>query len=148
MHIDRTDLTILHELSRDARQSLVDLAAHIGLSTTAIARRQKSLEDAGVIQSYHLGLDLRQQMCQRAAQLWDVPEESVRYEEGNLSSGKHQISFKELAGKLAQLGASTGSVTAAQDWIDPQSWATRCTGRSGETAAATVATSAARAAIR
>ena len=59
MQIDRTDLRILHELSRDARQSLVDLAEHIGLSTTAIARRQKSLEDAGVIQSYHLGLDLR-----------------------------------------------------------------------------------------
>jgi Lrp/AsnC family transcriptional regulator, leucine-responsive regulatory protein len=60
MQIDRTDLRILHELSRDARQSLVDLAERIGLSTTAIARRQKSLEDAGVIQSYHLGLDLRQ----------------------------------------------------------------------------------------
>ena len=59
MQIDRTDLRILHELSRDSRQSLVELAERIGLSTTAIARRQKSLESEGVIQSYHLGLDLR-----------------------------------------------------------------------------------------
>lgn len=57
---DRTDLRVLQELSRDSRQSLVHLAERIGLSTTAIARRQKALEDSGIIHSYQLGLDLRQ----------------------------------------------------------------------------------------
>lgn len=65
--------------------------------------------------AYQVGLDLRQQMCERAAQLWDVLAESVLYEDGHLSSGKHQISFKELAGKLAQLGAVVGRAT-----VDPQ----------------------------
>lgn len=65
--------------------------------------------------AYHVGLDLRQQMCQRAAQLWDVPVESVTYEDGGLKSGKHSISFQELAGKLAQLGAVVGRAT-----VDPQ----------------------------
>lgn len=60
MLTDRTDLKILHELSKDARQSLVDLAGKVGLSTTAVARRQKALEDSGVIRSYQMGLDLRQ----------------------------------------------------------------------------------------
>jgi DNA-binding Lrp family transcriptional regulator len=60
MLVDRTDLKLLQALSRDSRQSLVDLADGIGLSTTAIARRLKSLEGEGVIQSYQLGLDLRQ----------------------------------------------------------------------------------------
>jgi DNA-binding Lrp family transcriptional regulator len=60
MVTDRTDLKILQELSRDSRQSLVELAERVGLSTTAVARRQKALEQAGVIKAYHLGLDLRQ----------------------------------------------------------------------------------------
>lgn len=60
MELDRTDLLLLQELSKDSRQSLVGIAERIGLSTTAIARRQKALEDAGVIRAYQLGLDMRQ----------------------------------------------------------------------------------------
>ncbi len=65
--------------------------------------------------AYHVGLDLRQQMCQRAAALWEVPVESVAYDDGNFASGNHRISFKDLAGKLSQLGAVVGRAT-----VDPQ----------------------------
>lgn len=65
--------------------------------------------------AYQVGLDLRQQMCERAAALWDVPVEQVSYVDGGLQAGKNRISFKELAGKLAQLGAVVGRAT-----VDPQ----------------------------
>jgi Lrp/AsnC family leucine-responsive transcriptional regulator len=58
MEIDKIDTTILAELSANARVSMVDLAIHIGLSSTAIARRQKSLEENGFIQGYQAILDL------------------------------------------------------------------------------------------
>jgi DNA-binding Lrp family transcriptional regulator len=58
MVFDRLDLMILSELAKNARQSQVDLAERVGLSTTAIARRQKALEDSGVIKAYHVVLDM------------------------------------------------------------------------------------------
>src|ERR1700749_813796 len=58
MEIDKIDPTILAELSANARVSMVDLAKRVGLSSTAIARRQKSLEEAGFIQGYQAVLDL------------------------------------------------------------------------------------------
>lgn len=58
MEIDKLDLTILSELSANARVSLVELADRIGLSSTAIARRQKALEENGLIQAYQAVLNL------------------------------------------------------------------------------------------
>jgi Lrp/AsnC family leucine-responsive transcriptional regulator len=58
MEIDKIDTTILAELSINARVSMVDLATRIGLSSTAIARRQKVLEESGFIQGYQAVLDL------------------------------------------------------------------------------------------
>ena len=58
MEIDKLDLTILSELSANARVSLVELASRIGLSSTAIARRQKALEENGLIQAYQAVLNL------------------------------------------------------------------------------------------
>ena len=43
--IDHIDITILSELATNARASQVDLAERVGLSSTAIARRQKALEE-------------------------------------------------------------------------------------------------------
>ena len=37
---------------------MVDLATRVGLSSTAIARRQRSLEESGFIQGYQAVLDL------------------------------------------------------------------------------------------
>ena len=58
MEIDKIDTTILAELSTNARVSMVDLATRVGLSSTAIARRQKVLEESGFIQGYQAVLDL------------------------------------------------------------------------------------------
>jgi Lrp/AsnC family leucine-responsive transcriptional regulator len=58
MEIDKIDTRILAELSADARVSMVDLATRIGLSSTAIARRQRSLEEHGFIRGYQAILDL------------------------------------------------------------------------------------------
>lgn len=58
MKIDKIDTTILAELTANARVSLVDLANRVGLSSTAIARRQRALEQDGFIQGYQAVLDL------------------------------------------------------------------------------------------
>ena len=58
MALDRKDLAILAELTTNARASHTELANKIGLSSTALARRQKALEDEGYIQAYQASLDL------------------------------------------------------------------------------------------
>ena len=59
MQLDRIDRAILAELTRNGRVSHADLSARVGLSPTACARRQRALEDAGIIAGYQavLGLD-------------------------------------------------------------------------------------------
>lgn len=59
MQLDTIDTMILAELSKDARASLVDLQSRVGLSSTAIARRQRQLETEGYILGYQANLDLR-----------------------------------------------------------------------------------------
>ena len=56
--LDHIDTTILSELATNARASQVDLAERVGLSSTAIARRQKALEEEGFIRGYQAVLDL------------------------------------------------------------------------------------------
>jgi Lrp/AsnC family leucine-responsive transcriptional regulator len=58
VEIDKIDATILAELAANARVSQVDLASRVGLSSTAIARRQKALEENGFIRGYQAILDL------------------------------------------------------------------------------------------
>ena len=60
MALDRKDLAILAELTTNARASHTELANKVGLSSTALARRQKALEDDGYIQAYQAALDLGQ----------------------------------------------------------------------------------------
>ena len=60
MEIDSIDTAILSELSKNARASQLDLARRVGLSGTAIARRQRILEEGGVIRGYQAVFDLRQ----------------------------------------------------------------------------------------
>lgn len=59
MKLDRIDTAILSELVGNGRLSQADLSARVGLSPTACARRQKALEDSGIIIGYQavLGLD-------------------------------------------------------------------------------------------
>ncbi len=51
-------MTILAELSANARISQTELSNRMGLSSTAIARRQRSLEEEGYIRGYQAILDL------------------------------------------------------------------------------------------
>lgn len=50
--LDRQDVLLLNELQRDARQTVQQLAAAVGLSSTPCWRRIKELEAAGVIRGY------------------------------------------------------------------------------------------------
>ncbi len=52
MNLDSLDKAILSELVRDGRLSQVELALRVPLSPTAVARRIKALEEAGVIEGY------------------------------------------------------------------------------------------------
>jgi Lrp/AsnC family leucine-responsive transcriptional regulator len=56
--LDKIDSIILSELTANARASQVELSARVGLSSTAIARRQRALEENGFIRSYQAVLDL------------------------------------------------------------------------------------------
>ena len=50
--LDRASLRILAELQRDARQTVQQLAEHVGLSATPCWKRVKAMEAAGVIRGY------------------------------------------------------------------------------------------------
>ena len=53
MHeLDPLDVQLLKQLAKNGRMSHVDLASHVYLSPSAVARRQKSLEDSGIITGY------------------------------------------------------------------------------------------------
>ncbi len=58
MPLDRIDRAILAELARNGRVSHAELSTRVGLSPTACARRQKALEDAGIITGYQAVLGL------------------------------------------------------------------------------------------
>ncbi len=54
--------------------------------------------------AYHVGLDLRQQMRERAALLWECQPDEVTVEGGSYRRNGHALTFKELAGKLHDTG--------------------------------------------
>ena len=57
MELDRLDRAILAVLQQDARISLQDIGARVGLSTTPCWARIKKMENAGVIQGYTVRID-------------------------------------------------------------------------------------------
>jgi Lrp/AsnC family transcriptional regulator, leucine-responsive regulatory protein len=60
MALDQIDIMILAELTANARVSHTELSNKVGLSSTALARRQKTLEEQGYIKGYQATLDLEQ----------------------------------------------------------------------------------------
>lgn len=50
--LDRHDLLLLAELQRDARQTVQQLAAAVGLSSTPCWKRVKEMEASGIIRGY------------------------------------------------------------------------------------------------
>lgn len=57
MRLDRIDLSILDHLQRDGRATTIELGAAAGLSPSPCHRRQKLLEEAGIISRYVALLD-------------------------------------------------------------------------------------------
>lgn len=55
--LDPVDRAILQELSKDGRQSNVELAAKVGLTPAPCLRRVKRLESSGVIAGYRARID-------------------------------------------------------------------------------------------
>lgn len=55
--LDRLDFAILRALQRDARLSLADISAEVGLTTSPCWARIKRLEQAGVIEGYSVRLN-------------------------------------------------------------------------------------------
>jgi DNA-binding Lrp family transcriptional regulator len=58
VEIDGTDFRILRELGADGRATDVALSDRVNLSSTAVARRRKILEERGAIRGYSADLDL------------------------------------------------------------------------------------------
>jgi DNA-binding Lrp family transcriptional regulator len=57
--VDATDLAIVDELQRDARQSNRDLAAKLGIAPSTCLERVRALRARGVITGYHAAVSLR-----------------------------------------------------------------------------------------
>lgn len=57
MRLDRIDLSILEHLQHDGRATTVELSQEVGLSPSPCHRRQKLLEESGVITRYVALLD-------------------------------------------------------------------------------------------
>jgi len=57
--LDRSDRAILRELQLDSRQTMQQLAAKTGMSSSACWRRIRSLEESGVIDRYAVIVDPR-----------------------------------------------------------------------------------------
>lgn len=55
--LDRLDLQIIRGLLDDARQSVTELGAKVGLSATAVARRIQRLREEGIIRGYRAVLN-------------------------------------------------------------------------------------------
>jgi len=58
LSLDDLDYRILEALSEDGRASDVAVADKIGLSSSAVARRRKAMEDEGIISGYNVSLNL------------------------------------------------------------------------------------------
>jgi DNA-binding Lrp family transcriptional regulator len=59
MMLDKNDRALLRELQLDSRQTMQQLAAKVGMSSSACWRRIKSLEESGVIERYAVTVNPR-----------------------------------------------------------------------------------------
>jgi Lrp/AsnC family transcriptional regulator, leucine-responsive regulatory protein len=57
MKMDETDIKIVEALIDDARMSLKDLAAHVGLSSPGVSERIRRLQERGVIRGFTVDID-------------------------------------------------------------------------------------------
>jgi len=107
MDLDRYSLQILAELQRDARQTLQQLSAAVGLSPTPCWKRVKDLEAAGVIRGYtalvdreKVGLNLRVVV---EANLGEHSEELVRKFERAVAASPQIVHCVSITGQADYL---------------------------------------------
>lgn len=55
--LDDIDIKILNNLQKDGRMSNIDLSHIVGISPSPCLRRLKSLQESGIIKSFHADLD-------------------------------------------------------------------------------------------
>ena len=67
---------------------------------------------------YELGQNLKRQLIERAAQFWEVEPNQVKCENGVFATDGKQLSFKELAARLGDLG----SPVMASATVEPGTW--------------------------
>jgi CO/xanthine dehydrogenase Mo-binding subunit len=66
--------------------------------------------------AYEAGIDIRRQMAERAAMLWECDPKEVSVEGDVYSSNGHSLTFKEIAGKLQHTGgAVVGRATVSPE---------------------------------
>jgi xanthine dehydrogenase molybdenum-binding subunit len=67
------------------------------------------------IATYKAGLDIQRQMVQRAADMWDVPANQVKYEDGHVVGPNESVPFKEFAAKASKGEPITGRGSTARN---------------------------------
>ena len=96
----------------------MQLAETLGIAATDVLPRVADTDGIGYtdvtggsrvtfatgLAAYHCGLDIRQQMLERAAMLWECQPAEVTFEGGVFSAGERSIGFKELAARLHETG--------------------------------------------
>jgi xanthine dehydrogenase molybdenum-binding subunit len=66
--------------------------------------------------AYQCGLDIRRQMAERAATLWECDADDVTFDGGTFRRNGESISFKQLAGRLHE----TGGPVLGRAAVDPE----------------------------
>ena len=66
--------------------------------------------------AYHVGLDIRSQMAEHAAKLWECSAEDVEFADGTFMAGDNSIGFKDLAVKIHE----TGGTIVGRAAVNPQ----------------------------
>lgn len=51
-HLDKTDYSILELLQKDAKSTIKEIAAHLGMTTTPVYERIRRMEEEGFIKGY------------------------------------------------------------------------------------------------
>lgn len=79
------------------------------------------------IAAINAGEDIKQQMCARAAMIWDCDEADVRYEDGCIiGSGDNRFTFKELAAKINATGGPIAGRGTASEEAQAGAFGTHC----------------------
>ncbi|MDA1165386.1 MAG: xanthine dehydrogenase family protein molybdopterin-binding subunit [Planctomycetota bacterium] len=79
------------------------------------------------IAAINAGKDIQQQLCARAAMIWDCEESDVRYEDGCIfGKGDNRFTFKELAAKINATGGPIAGRGTASEETQAGAFGTHC----------------------